>query len=92
MTQATAADAAARRGAPATRHEPAGHRQPRRRHRVGLRAAGAVHDLTAARIWGITAEAAACGLVVLGGKGSRLGLPGRRLTRHHVTTARGGDQ
>jgi hypothetical protein len=30
---------------------------------------GAVHDLTAARIWGIIAEQAACGLVVLGDKG-----------------------
>jgi hypothetical protein len=30
---------------------------------------GAVHDLTAARIWGITAQLAACGLVVLGDKG-----------------------
>jgi hypothetical protein len=30
---------------------------------------GAVHDLTAARIWGITRELAACGLVVLGDKG-----------------------
>ena len=30
---------------------------------------GAVHDLTAARIWGIIAELAACGLVVLGDKG-----------------------
>jgi hypothetical protein len=30
---------------------------------------GAVHDLTAARIWGIIAELAASGLVVLGDKG-----------------------
>ena len=30
---------------------------------------GAVHDLTAARIWGIISELAACGLVVLGDKG-----------------------
>ena len=30
---------------------------------------GAVHDLTAARIWGIIAELAACGLVPLGDKG-----------------------
>ena len=30
---------------------------------------GAVHDLTAARIWGIVAELAACGLVVLADKG-----------------------
>jgi hypothetical protein len=30
---------------------------------------GAVHDLTAARIWGIIRELAACGLVVLGDKG-----------------------
>jgi hypothetical protein len=30
---------------------------------------GAVHDLTAARIWGIVRELAACGLVVLGDKG-----------------------
>jgi hypothetical protein len=30
---------------------------------------GAVHDLTAARIWGITGELAASGLVVLGDKG-----------------------
>jgi hypothetical protein len=30
---------------------------------------GAVHDLTAARIWGIVAELAASGLVVLGDKG-----------------------
>jgi DDE superfamily endonuclease/Helix-turn-helix of DDE superfamily endonuclease len=30
---------------------------------------GAVHDLTAARIWGIVAELAGCGLVVLGDKG-----------------------
>jgi hypothetical protein len=30
---------------------------------------GAVHDLTAARIWGITAELAASGLIVLGDKG-----------------------
>jgi hypothetical protein len=30
---------------------------------------GAVHDLTAARIWGIIAELAACGLIVLGDKG-----------------------
>ena len=30
---------------------------------------GAVHDLTAARIWGIIAELAACGLVALGDKG-----------------------
>ncbi len=30
---------------------------------------GAVHDLTAARIWGIIAELAACGLVVLGDEG-----------------------
>jgi DDE superfamily endonuclease/Helix-turn-helix of DDE superfamily endonuclease len=30
---------------------------------------GAVHDLTATRIWGITGELAACGLVVLGDKG-----------------------
>jgi len=32
---------------------------------------GAVHDLTAARIWGIIAELAASGLVPLGDKGSR---------------------
>ena len=30
---------------------------------------GAVHDLTAARIWGITRELAACGLVLLADKG-----------------------
>jgi hypothetical protein len=30
---------------------------------------GAVHDLTAARIWGIIRELTACGLVVLGDKG-----------------------
>ena len=30
---------------------------------------GAVHDLTAARIWGIIAELAACALIVLGDKG-----------------------
>ena len=30
---------------------------------------GAVHDLSAARIWGIIAELAACGLIVLGDKG-----------------------
>jgi DDE superfamily endonuclease len=30
---------------------------------------GAVHDLTAARIWGIVRELAACGLIVLAGKG-----------------------
>jgi DDE superfamily endonuclease len=38
---------------------------------VGVRAAArrAVHDLTAARIWGIMAELAASGLVVLGDKG-----------------------
>jgi hypothetical protein len=30
---------------------------------------GAVHDLTAARIWGFIAELTACGLVVLGDKG-----------------------
>jgi hypothetical protein len=30
---------------------------------------GAVHDLTAARIWGIIKELAACGLVVLADKG-----------------------
>jgi DDE superfamily endonuclease len=30
---------------------------------------GAVHDLTAARIWGIIRELAACGLVALGDKG-----------------------
>jgi DDE superfamily endonuclease/Helix-turn-helix of DDE superfamily endonuclease len=30
---------------------------------------GATHDLTAARIWGITRELAACGLVVLADKG-----------------------
>ena len=30
---------------------------------------GAVHDLTAARIWGIVAELAACGLVLLADKG-----------------------
>jgi hypothetical protein len=30
---------------------------------------GAVHDLTATRIWGIIAELAACGLVPLGDKG-----------------------
>jgi hypothetical protein len=30
---------------------------------------GAVHDLTAARIWGIVAELAASGLIVLAGKG-----------------------
>ena len=30
---------------------------------------GAVHDLTAARIWGIIAELAASGLVVLADKG-----------------------
>ena len=30
---------------------------------------GAVHDLTAARIWGIIAELAACGLVALADKG-----------------------
>jgi hypothetical protein len=30
---------------------------------------GAVHDLTAARIWGIIAELAACGLVPLGVRG-----------------------
>jgi hypothetical protein len=30
---------------------------------------GAVHDLAAARIWGIIAELAACGLVPLGDKG-----------------------
>jgi len=32
---------------------------------------GAVHDLTAARIWGIICELAACGLVALGDKGYR---------------------
>jgi hypothetical protein len=37
---------------------------------VGVRgAAGAVHDLTAARIWGIPGELAASGLVVLADKG-----------------------
>jgi hypothetical protein len=30
---------------------------------------GTVHDLTAARIWGIIAELAACGLLALGDKG-----------------------
>jgi hypothetical protein len=30
---------------------------------------GVVHNLTAARIWGIVAELAACGLIVLGDKG-----------------------
>jgi DDE superfamily endonuclease len=30
---------------------------------------GAVHDLIAARIWGIIRELAACGLIVLGDKG-----------------------
>jgi len=30
---------------------------------------GAVHDLTAARIWGIVGELAAAGLIVLAGKG-----------------------
>jgi len=30
---------------------------------------GAVHDLTAARIWGIVQELAACGLIALGDKG-----------------------
>ena len=30
---------------------------------------GAVHDLTAARIWGIITELAACGLIMLGDKG-----------------------
>ena len=30
---------------------------------------GAVHDLTAARIWGVIAELAGCGLLVLGDKG-----------------------
>jgi hypothetical protein len=30
---------------------------------------GVVHDLTAARIWGIIRELAASGLVVLGNKG-----------------------
>jgi hypothetical protein len=34
---------------------------------------GAVHDMTAARIWGIVAELAASGLVVLGDKGYRGG-------------------
>ena len=36
---------------------------------VSGRLPGAVHDLTAARIWGIVRELAACGLVVLGDKG-----------------------
>jgi DDE superfamily endonuclease len=37
---------------------------------VGVRALlGAVHDLTAARIWGITSELAVAGLVVLADKG-----------------------
>ena len=41
-----------------------------RGHRVGVRALpGAVHDLTAARIWGILRELAAAGLIVLADKG-----------------------
>jgi hypothetical protein len=37
---------------------------------VGVRAAaGSVHDLTAARVWGIVRELAAAGLVVLADKG-----------------------
>ena len=43
---------------------------------------GAVHDLTAARIWAIIAELAACGLVVPGDKGylgeDRIRAPYRR--------------
>jgi hypothetical protein len=46
------------------------HRHPRRRHRVvSGPLPGAVHDLTAARLWGILRELAASGLVVLVGKG-----------------------
>ena len=40
---------------------------------------GAVHDLTAARIWGIVGELAAAGLIVLAGKG-RHGAGGPVLT------------
>jgi DDE superfamily endonuclease len=58
------------RQAPQARDEPAGHRQP---HGdivwVSGALPGAVHDLTAARIWGIIAELAASGLVVLRDKG-----------------------
>jgi DDE superfamily endonuclease len=44
---------------------------------------GAVHDLTAARIWGIVRELASCGLVILAdkgyaGAGSRRGLAARQ--------------
>jgi len=43
---------------------------PRRRDPLGVRApARAVHDLTAARIWGILRELAASGLIVLADKG-----------------------
>jgi hypothetical protein len=47
------------RQAPPPRHEPASHRQPRWRDPVvSGPLPGAVHDLSAARIWGITRELA----------------------------------
>jgi hypothetical protein len=50
--------------------EPSGHRHPGRGDRGGAGPLpGAVHDLTAARIWGIVRELAASRLIVLAGKG-----------------------
>ena len=58
--------------APQARDEPAGHRQPRRGHPLGVRALpGAVHDKKAEWIWGVLAALEAAGLVTLADKGYR---------------------
>jgi hypothetical protein len=58
------------RQAPPPRDEPASHRQPQGDILwVSGPLPGAVHDLTAARIWGIVRELAAAGLIVLADKG-----------------------
>ena len=58
------------RQAPPSRHEPAGHLRPDGEILwVSGPLPGAVHDLTAARIWGILRELAAAGLIVLADKG-----------------------
>jgi Helix-turn-helix of DDE superfamily endonuclease/DDE superfamily endonuclease len=58
------------RQAPPPRHEPAGHLQPTGDIVwVSGPLPGALHDLAAARIWGILRKLAPVGLVVLGDKG-----------------------
>ena len=57
------------RQAPPPRHEPRVISAPTARSCGSPAAPGAVHDLTAARIWGILRELAASGLIVLADKG-----------------------